>query len=145
MTWHPAWQPGQINALLAERQLKQRMRDAGVDPANPAEREAWEAGHAAAMTDAIAFMLTVRDRYAQFSRGDDDIFRVLENWMAPLEPGEPVQFQEGCQRRWLNGTFGGPVDNPGDPQRAGDFWVTATASGRRVPVFGSSVRRRGGV
>jgi hypothetical protein len=138
------WQPGQVDALLAERQLKQRMRDAGVDPADPAEREAWEAGHAAAMTDAIAFMHTVRERYARFSRGDDDIFRVLENWMAPLEPGEPVQFRELGRLRWFNGTYESPVDNPDDPQRSGDV-VVLSRSGRRVSVFDSSVRRRGGV
>jgi hypothetical protein len=37
------WTPEQLAALDAEAALKQRMKDEGVDPADPAEREAWEA------------------------------------------------------------------------------------------------------
>jgi hypothetical protein len=144
------WTPGQLADLHAEQQLKQRMRDAGVDPAEPIEREAWEAGYDARSADIERVLDEWYDRYRQGSRIDEDAFLALRNRLIPLAPGEPVQFlpwlRQGdvdpAKRRWLNGTFGGPVNNPDDPQRSGDFWVTATASGRRVPVFLSSVRRR---
>lgn len=135
------WTPAQQAALHAEELLKQQMRDAGVDPAEPAEREAWEAGHAAATAGAVVILHAVRERYARAGRGDDDIFRVLENRMDPLTPGEPVQFRELGGARWFNGTYEGPVDNPDDPQRSGDVTVLSR-SGRRVGVFLSSVRRR---
>lgn len=95
------------------------------------------------LTDAqIQYILhDVRDRYANFGRGDADIFRVLENRLIPLAPGEPVQFRKLGQHRWLNGTYDGPVDNPDDPLRSGDVYVIAR-SGRRVPVFLGSVQRR---
>ena len=112
--------PGQLRELHAEAALKQRMSDEGVDPGNPAEREAWESGYGAAGADFVRILHEVRERYARFSRGDDDIFRVLENRVLPLVPGEPVQFQKLGRRRWLNGTFGGLVDNPDDPNRQGD-------------------------
>jgi hypothetical protein len=83
----------------------------------------------------------VRESYARFGRGDDDIFRVLENRMIPLVPGEPVQFQEPGKRRWFNGTYDGPAGNPDDPHRNADVCVLSQ-SGRRVTVFLSSVQRR---
>jgi hypothetical protein len=94
------------------------------------------------LADEIRQILTdVRERYARAGRGDDDIFRDLENRLVPLTPGEPVMFQKSCQQRWLRGTFEGPVDNPDDPQRPGDFMVR-TPGGRREPVFLSGVQRR---
>jgi hypothetical protein len=91
----------------------------------------------------------VRDSYARFGRGDADIFRVLENRLIPLTPGEPVRFLpnlrhsdvDPAKRRWLNGTYDGPVENPDDPHRSGDVYVL-TRSGSRAPVFLSSVQRR---
>jgi hypothetical protein len=190
-----SWTPKQAAALTEEQARKQHMGDEGVDYADPAEREAWEAEH---ITEAecsycrrdITLDASVPDSawvddwydadcpdspdglhatdeerqtvmpgtisraeigrildewyadYGGFSRIDDDVFLSLRNRLIPIAPGEPVQFQEGLgTRRWLNGTFGGPVDNPDDPYRSGDVWVTATASGRRVAVFLSSVRR----
>jgi hypothetical protein len=92
--------------------------------------------------EAISEILAeIREEYARFSRGDDDIFRKLENRLVPLTPGEPVQFRELGRLRWFNGTYEGPVDNPDDPQRSGDV-VVLSRSGRRVPVFLSSVQRR---
>jgi hypothetical protein len=81
------------------------------------------------------------DRYRRFSRIDEDVFLSLRNRLVPLAPGEPVQFQEPGKQRWFNGTYDGPVDNPGDPRRSGDV-IVLSASGRRVTVFLSSVRRR---
>jgi hypothetical protein len=197
-----SWTPKQAAALTEEQARKQHMKDAGVAPENPAEREAWEAEH---ITEAgcsycrrdITLDTSVPDStwvdvwydadcpdspdglhaadeerqtvmpgtisraeigrildewyagYGGFSRIDDDVFLSLRNRLIPIAPGEPVQFLpalrhgdvDPAKRRWLNGTFGGPVDNPDDPYRSGDVWVTATASGRRVAVFLSSVRR----
>ena len=39
------WTPAQLAALNREMARKQRMADDGVDPADPAEREAWEDEH----------------------------------------------------------------------------------------------------
>jgi hypothetical protein len=80
-------------------------------------------------------------RYRQVDRIDEDVFLSLRNQLIPLAPGEPVQFQELGQRRWFNGTYDGPVDNPDDPHRSGDV-IVLSPSGRRVAVFLSSVRRR---
>lgn len=83
----------------------------------------------------------VRDTYARFGRGDADIFRLLENRLIPLALGDAVQFQTLGNRRWLNGEYEGPVENPDDPYRDGDAWVR-TRSNKRVAVFLSSVQRR---
>src|ERR1700722_5358331 len=80
--------------------------------------------------------------YDRLRRVDEDMFLALRNRLIPLSPGEPVQFRELGRQRWLNGTFTGPMDNPDDPYRRGDVWVTTTAGGgRRVPVFLSAIRR----
>lgn len=82
------------------------------------------------------------DRYRRASRIEADVFRALENRQLPLKPGQRVRFQKDFQRRWLNGTYDGPVDNPDDPHRHGDAWVTHTSSGRRYQVFLSAIERR---
>lgn len=71
---------------------------------------------------------------------DEDMFLALRNRLIPLEPGDAVQFQEQGQRRWRNGTYTGPVDNPDDPRRSGDV-VVLTRNGWHITVFLSSVRR----
>lgn len=91
--------------------------------------------------EVLRILTEVRERYARFSRGDNDVFRVLENRMVPLVPGEPVQFREVGKQRWFNGTYDGPVDNPDDPNRSGDVCVLSR-SGRRMTVFLSSVQRK---
>lgn len=88
-----------------------------------------------------AILHEVRDDYARAGRGDADVFRQLENQLIPLTPGEAVQFQALGNRRWLNGVYDGPVENPDDPYRDGDVYVL-TPKGRRVAVFLSSVQRR---
>jgi hypothetical protein len=135
------WTPGQLADLHAEQQLKQRMRDSGTDPAEPAEREAWEAGYDARSADIEDVLDEWYDKYRRFGRIEEDTFLAIRNRLVPLAPGEPVQFQELARTRWFHGTFEGPVDNPDDPQRSGDVIVTSR-SGRRVSVFLSSVRRR---
>jgi hypothetical protein len=97
--------------------------------------------------DVLRILADVRARYAAAGRGDEDIFRVLENRLVPLTPGEPVWFQRDFQRRWLKGVYVGPVANPGDPHRKGDVVVHPTARSRASwwpddQVFLSSVQRR---
>lgn len=86
------------------------------------------------------------ESYAAYCRIDEDVYLTLRNRLIPLQPGEPVQFQELGKRRWLNGTFEGPVANPDDPRREGDVIVIRAShspiTDGRVRVFLSSVRRR---
>jgi hypothetical protein len=138
-----SWTPRLLAALDAEAARKQTMEDAGVDPGNPAEREAWEAGYDARSAEIGHVLDDWYEMYRRFSRVDEDVFLALRNRLIPLTQGEPVQFQELGRRRWFNGTYDGPVDNPGDPNRAGDV-IVLSRSGRRVSVFLSSVRRRPG-
>jgi len=138
------WTPQQLAELHAEAARKQRMEDEGVDPGNPAEREAWEAGYDAALADAERILDAWYDRYRRASRIDEDVFLALRNRLIPLEPGTPVQFQYRFQRRWLNGTYDGPAENPDDPNRDGDAWVIRDGGSypKRVQVFFSRIRRR---
>jgi hypothetical protein len=89
------------------------------------------------------------ERYSRAGRmgeRNEDMFLALRNRLVPLAPGEPVQFRYRSQRRWLNGTYEGPVGNPDDPYRKGDVWVIrarhSPAATGREQVFLSSVRRR---
>ena len=107
----------------------------------------WCAAVLARPAEITAILNEIREKYARAGRGDDDIFRVIENRLSPLAPGELVQFQglRGVsETRWLRGTVIGPWEaGPQDQYRQGDLWVLALASGRRAPVFLSSVRRPG--
>lgn len=137
--------------LIAEQDLKRRMRDSGIDPADPAAREAWEAGADAAMAGVAAVLAAMRGRWVRgATSGDtrdqyvngDDLMADLVSRLFPLVPGEPVRFQRLGGQRWLRGTVEGPVSeaDPCEAWRGGDLWVR-TASGQREPVFLTRMRR----